>query len=604
MIVSDNDDREYALKLVSDDGRQLEYLSEEFKNDKEIVLAALNNDATALEFVGDELLEDEDIVSVTAKEVSSDETDDEEEQVEQRKYLYNIEDTKYLNDDAFISKNRDDKFVIVKRFDEDIVIEGVDYVYPFLDGYAHLEYEEQEDLDIEEYIDAQGAKYTLAEGEIDELRHKYRESKGKQNLQDAKLISRVFISNLTEHAKVKDVSEDNSIVIDKYKIKIVDENRLLVEIDGCQYSSEVIVSEYTPSITAISILKNYLIVEIDIDDVSQFYIAIIEVVLDENSDDIELIKKYLEYSADNYEKINDKFKSDLDILEIVLSSIPEMIEYAPQEIKENQEIFEKYLLKTVSTYEYVSQDIVLNAREKILLEIKNNNININLIPDFLLQDREIASLLLYIAFEEDIDSILDDIEKFNVDTSLIKDGKNILDIAVKHGVSKEQFIILLEKGFDFKEEYFLQFLDDKNVELVELLLVKISRYDYTDFKENNLLEYLVLHNAKIESILFILEKGLKSDSVLFIALQNNNFDIFELLVKKGFDVNITNKEGMTLFDVSVGLVCHSEAEKDSEYEQVSSANHDLFVFNEDDDEEIEDNKSNKNSSYIDVGEGW
>ena len=38
-------DKEYIMEAVKENGKFLEYASEELKNDKEIVMQALNNDA-------------------------------------------------------------------------------------------------------------------------------------------------------------------------------------------------------------------------------------------------------------------------------------------------------------------------------------------------------------------------------------------------------------------------------------------------------------------------------------------------------------------------------------------------------------------------------
>ena len=61
--------REEALKLVKEDGFQLEDVAEEFKKDKEIVLAAINSikniaadSRTILEYASESLKKDKEIV--------------------------------------------------------------------------------------------------------------------------------------------------------------------------------------------------------------------------------------------------------------------------------------------------------------------------------------------------------------------------------------------------------------------------------------------------------------------------------------------------------------------------------------------------------------
>ena len=56
------ENREYVLKTVKENGKLLEFASENLKDDREIALEAVLNNPEALEFVSDRLKEDREIV--------------------------------------------------------------------------------------------------------------------------------------------------------------------------------------------------------------------------------------------------------------------------------------------------------------------------------------------------------------------------------------------------------------------------------------------------------------------------------------------------------------------------------------------------------------
>ena len=60
--------REEALKLVQEDGFELENLPEEFKKDKEIVLAAVECDGYALNCVDESLKKDREVVMAAVEQ--------------------------------------------------------------------------------------------------------------------------------------------------------------------------------------------------------------------------------------------------------------------------------------------------------------------------------------------------------------------------------------------------------------------------------------------------------------------------------------------------------------------------------------------------------
>ena len=60
----DWNDKEEILKAVNQNGRYLEYASNELKNDKEVVLVAVNKKGWALQYASNELQKDMDILKV------------------------------------------------------------------------------------------------------------------------------------------------------------------------------------------------------------------------------------------------------------------------------------------------------------------------------------------------------------------------------------------------------------------------------------------------------------------------------------------------------------------------------------------------------------
>jgi hypothetical protein len=56
------EEKKRVLAAVKNDGRELEYASEELKKDREVVFAAVKNDGRALEYAYTELKNDDEIV--------------------------------------------------------------------------------------------------------------------------------------------------------------------------------------------------------------------------------------------------------------------------------------------------------------------------------------------------------------------------------------------------------------------------------------------------------------------------------------------------------------------------------------------------------------
>lgn len=66
-LINNSDNKEFVLKAVKENGKFLEYASNDLKNDKEVVKTALEQDAEALEFAGDKLKNDKDIILLGVK---------------------------------------------------------------------------------------------------------------------------------------------------------------------------------------------------------------------------------------------------------------------------------------------------------------------------------------------------------------------------------------------------------------------------------------------------------------------------------------------------------------------------------------------------------
>ena len=66
-VIKNADNKEYALQVLKEQGKMLEFVSSELQDDEEVVKTALTQDGEALEFASDRLKGEKDIVLLAIK---------------------------------------------------------------------------------------------------------------------------------------------------------------------------------------------------------------------------------------------------------------------------------------------------------------------------------------------------------------------------------------------------------------------------------------------------------------------------------------------------------------------------------------------------------
>ena len=459
-----------------------------------------------------------------------------------------IEQIETVYDDVFVVESaKDDRYFIVDQHKNMIVVENVQHLSSFENGFARATTRDNQTL----FLDTSGsiADKDLVRAVL-RLQQKFSNPK-KENLPKSLMSDesyKVYTDTdfFTDQVHRVDVEDVVTVKIEYEDFFDVSTLELKVIYRDVEYKT--ILPDTDAEIKDIFIINDFVVVQLDFE---KNYIVIPQTALDTKSDDVDFIKDRLQVAPYEYKNIKKELKSKRDIIDTVLQVAPQMIEFAPLEIREDTEIFKRFLLQHGQTYKFVKKDIVLQYKQDIVQHVQSKTVSCASLPAYLFEDSSFLHQVVYWAFVNKEGKLCQDLESFEIDPSFKIDNKNILDVAIEHGVSKEEVSILLEKGFEFKQEYFQVVLEKDYSDLVAFFLEKVTRYDYSDKQGNNLLEYATLHDFHEDIIRFLLNKGVPCKRALFIALEQQNFSLFELLVDDGCELENPNEDQASLFDLSL-----------------------------------------------------
>ena len=240
------------------------------------------------------------------------------------------------------------------------------------------------------------------------------------------------------------------------------------------------------------------------------------------------IENLSDITQDQFQKLNQKLKN----YQMKLNEILKLIQLNDIEIL-------KYVLQNYS----INLDIIDNDGKNCLYyPIKNNNLDIlNFLIDY---DKKNIGI-----------SILDkqDINGFNcLFYSVIENKIDIVKILLENNISLKildnDFKNIIDKAFEYNR-----------TEIIKLLIEKLNNFNYLNYKGENLLQIALNYN-NIELVNYLLdfdninlnnqeyENGI---TILHHAIIIDNKDIYDKILKKNIDVNITDKIGNSAVHYSI-----------------------------------------------------
>ncbi len=188
-------------------------------------------------------------------------------------------------------------------------------------------------------------------------------------------------------------------------------------------------------------------------------------------------------------------------------------------------------------------------------------------------DKEVLDCFETLKCVKDIDAIL----------SYLKKNKKKISREVQ---KREALNYLFEKGIPYSPDHFSKYIEKGNLEICECYLAAGMDVNSRD-KDGTPMLNIAVRNDNAQLVEWLLKNGAELNPVsedrgytpLMDAVWRKNEEITKLLIDKGADVNVINKEGQTMIILSVGsenleitrLLCQAGADVDIQDQMGMSA---------------------------------
>ncbi|MCR5401249.1 MAG: ankyrin repeat domain-containing protein, partial [Treponema sp.] len=188
-------------------------------------------------------------------------------------------------------------------------------------------------------------------------------------------------------------------------------------------------------------------------------------------------------------------------------------------------------------------------------------------------DKEVLDCFETLKCVKDIDAIL----------SYLKKNKKKISREVQ---KREALKYLFEKGIPYSPDHFSKYIEKGNLEICECYLAAGMDVNSRD-KDGTPMLNIAVRNDNAQLVEWLLKNGAELNPVsedrgytpLMDAVWRKNEEITKLLIDKGADVNVINKEGQTMIILSVGsenleitrLLCQAGADADIQDQMGMSA---------------------------------
>ena len=188
-------------------------------------------------------------------------------------------------------------------------------------------------------------------------------------------------------------------------------------------------------------------------------------------------------------------------------------------------------------------------------------------------DKEVLNCFETLKCVKDVDAIL----------SYLKKNKKKISREVQ---KREALNYLFEKGIPYSPDHFSKYIEKGNLEICECYLAAGMDVNSRD-KDGTPMLNIAVRNDNAQLVEWLLKNGAELNPVsedrgytpLMDAVWRKNEEITKLLIDKGADVNVINKEGQTMIILSVGsenleitrLLCEAGADVDIQDQMGMSA---------------------------------
>lgn len=230
-------------------------------------------------------------------------------------------------------------------------------------------------------------------------------------------------------------------------------------------------------------------------------------------------------------------------------------------ISNNKVGFDYFLKKTVDLEE---QDV--DGYTALMYACFNNNIdmvkalhkqgcNLNT------QDKIFGGTALHITIRENNEEIINYLLDNGADIQIKDDGgRNAILVCAKRSSNFEIFKKILKLGGDINEvdkvgdtPIFSAARFNSSVELLEEIIKSGGDINHVNENGNSIIHEASMHNRNPEIIQYLVDKGISpsvrnidGNTTLMLAAQYNNYDVMEMLLRLGADINVRNKYGSTV----------------------------------------------------------